>query len=149
METLHAHKPANLITSQRIALRGHALLTSPRFNKGMGFSRAERKALGLEGRLPSTVNSLEQQCTRAYDQLSQRDSPIRKNTFLQSLKDQNWTLYYALLARHLRELIPIIYTPTEVSGIAYFIAARLIVTLTRQKLYHLILTSSDEARVFS
>ena len=115
MEDLHAHKPAESIAPLRIALRGHALLTSPRFNKGTGFPLAERKALGLEGRLPTKVNTLEQQCTRAYDQLLQRELPIRKNTFLQSLKDQNWTLYYALLARHLRELIPIIYTPTEVS----------------------------------
>jgi malate dehydrogenase (oxaloacetate-decarboxylating) len=32
------------------------------------------------------------------------------------LKEQNWVLYYTLLRRHLRELIPIIYTPTEVGG---------------------------------
>jgi malate dehydrogenase (oxaloacetate-decarboxylating) len=116
MNVLHSHKPSHLIGAQRIALKGHTLLTSPRFNKGMGFSPAERKAFGLEGRLPSRVNTLDEQCIRAYGQLKQRDLPIRKNTFLQSLKDQNWTLYYSLLARHLKELIPIIYTPTEVSS---------------------------------
>lgn len=115
MNELHAHKPAHLIGPQRIALKGHTLLTSPRFNKGTAFPESERNALGLEGRLPSKVNTLDEQCDRAYGQLQTRDLPIRKNTFLQSLKDQNWTLYYALLARHLRELIPIIYTPTEVS----------------------------------
>lgn len=31
------------------------------------------------------------------------------------MKDQNWVLYYALIQRHLKELIPIIYTPTQVS----------------------------------
>ena len=74
----------------------------------------ERKAFGLTGRLPFRVNTLDEQCDRAYDQLESRDQPIRKNTFLQSMKDQNWVLYYALLSRHLTELIPIIYTPTEV-----------------------------------
>ena len=59
------------------------------------------------------TNTLEQQCEPAYEQLMQRDTPIRKNTFIQSLKKQNWTLYCVFLTRHLKELIPVIYTPTE------------------------------------
>ena len=100
--------------TRRVAVRGEAILTSPRWNKGTAFSIEERKAFGLTGRLPFRVNSLDEQCDRAYDQLESRDTPLRKNTFLQSLKDQNWVLYYALLSRHSTELIPIIYTPTEV-----------------------------------
>jgi malate dehydrogenase (oxaloacetate-decarboxylating) len=104
-------------TPFRVALRGNAILTSPRFNKGTGFTLKERKALGLTSRLPSRVNTLDEQCERAWDQLQSRETPIRKNSFLQSLKDQNWVLFYTLLLRHLRELIPIIYTPTEVGGV--------------------------------
>jgi hypothetical protein len=98
----------------RVALRGDSILTSPRFNKGTAFTPAERSAFGLIGRLPYRVNTLEEQCRRAYDQLQSRESPIRKNSFLQSLKDQNWVLYYSLILQNLKELIPIIYTPTEV-----------------------------------
>lgn len=98
----------------RVALRGQSILTNPRFNKGTAFTTRERKTFGLTGRLPWRVNNLEEQCQRAYDQVSTRDTPIRKNTFLQSLKDQNWVLYYGLIGRHLKELIPIIYTPTQV-----------------------------------
>ena len=36
------------------------------------------------------------------------------------MKDQNWVLYYALLRRHLKELIPIIYTPTQAEAIANY-----------------------------
>ncbi|KAJ7589511.1 hypothetical protein C8J56DRAFT_938774 [Mycena floridula] len=108
------------MTTERVALRGDALLTSPQFNKGTAFTTEERKAFGLIGRLPHRVNSLEEQCQRAYDQLHSRDSDIRKNSFLQSLKDQNWVLYYALLAKHLRETIPIIYTPTEAEAISNY-----------------------------
>ncbi|KAJ8508625.1 hypothetical protein ONZ45_g9123 [Pleurotus djamor] len=104
----------------RVALRGSALLGNPRFNKGTAFSVEERKAFGLTGRLPSRVNTLDEQCERAWDQLMARDSPIRKNSFLQSLKDQNWVLYYSLISRHLRELVPIIYTPTEAEAIANY-----------------------------
>jgi malate dehydrogenase (oxaloacetate-decarboxylating) len=102
-----------------VALRGDAILTRPRFNKGTAFTLSERKSLGLTGRLPWKINTLEEQCLRAYDQLRSREEPIRKNTFLQSLKDQNWVLYYALLSRHLHELVPIIYTPTEVRLLFY------------------------------
>ncbi|RDB24334.1 putative NAD-dependent malic enzyme 3 [Hypsizygus marmoreus] len=104
----------------RIALRGDAILTSPRFNKGTAFTIAERKAFGLTGRLPSRVNTLEEQCKRAYDQLKMRDTPIRKNSFLQSMRDQNWVLYYTLVSGHLRELVPIIYTPTEAEAISNY-----------------------------
>lgn len=99
-----------------VALRGDEILTNPRWNKGTAFTTVERKAFGLTGRLPYRINSLEEQQDRAYDQLQSLDSPLRKNTFLQSLKDQNWVLYYSLLSGHLKETIPIIYTPTEASG---------------------------------
>jgi len=105
---------SNRVRVFRVALRGDAILTNPRWNKGTAFTMKERKQLGLVGRLPYQVNTLDQQCQRAYDQLVSRDTPLRKNSFLQSLKEQNWVLFYQLLLRHLRELLPIVYTPTEV-----------------------------------
>jgi len=110
----HAHKPTVNAPPQRIALRGQSLLASPRFNKGTAFSGLEREAFGLEGRLPYRIHTLDEQCARAWEQVQARTTDIAKNAFMQSLKEQNWVLYYALLSRHLRELVPIIYTPTEV-----------------------------------
>ena len=106
--------PVTSETTFKVALRGETLLTSPRWNKGTAFTKEERKSFGLTGRLPSRVNTIDEQCDRAYDQLRSHDTPIGKNSFLQSLKEQNWVLYYSLLSRHLKELTPIIYTPTEV-----------------------------------
>lgn len=115
---LPPHKPPQYAAHiLRVALKGHALLSSPRLNKGSAFPLRERHALGLVGRLPYRPNTIDEQCARVYAQLQDRETPLRKNTFLQSVKDQNWTLYYALLARHLKELVPIIYTPTEVCQI--------------------------------
>lgn len=98
----------------KVSLRGDGILTSPRWNKGTAFTLDERKSFGLIGRLPFKVNSLAEQCERAHDQLLSHESDLRKNAFLQSMKAQNWVLYYALLTQHLKELMPIIYTPTEV-----------------------------------
>ncbi|KAF8079277.1 hypothetical protein FPV67DRAFT_108346 [Lyophyllum atratum] len=103
-----------------VALRGDALLNNPRYNKGSAFTLPERKAFGLIGRLPAKVNTIDDQCKRAYSQLEMRKEPISKNSFLQSLKDQNWVLYYTLLSRHLEELVPIIYTPTEAEAISKY-----------------------------
>jgi phage tail protein X len=61
----------------RVALRGDELLNNPRFNKGTAFTVAERKEFGLTGRLPYQVNTLDEQCERAYLQLQGRDSAIR------------------------------------------------------------------------
>ncbi|KAH7911583.1 hypothetical protein BJ138DRAFT_1085286 [Hygrophoropsis aurantiaca] len=104
----------------RVALRGDGLLHSPRWNKGTSFTEKERKAFVLTGRLPSRVNTLDEQCERAYAQLQSRNAPIRKNSFLRSLKEQNWVLYYSLLSRHIKELTPIVYTPTEGDAIANY-----------------------------
>lgn len=104
----------------RVALRGNAILNDPHWNKGTGFTAKERQQFGLTGRLPYQVNTLDEQCQRAYDQLVSLDTPLRKNSFLQSLKEQNTVLFYQLLLCHLRELMPIIYTPTEADAIANY-----------------------------
>lgn len=104
----------HILPTLRLALRGGALLSNPRLNKGTAFTHHEREQFGLTGRLPYRTNTLDEQVQRAYEQLSSRSEPLRKNTFLQSLRDQNWVLYYALVSRHLKELVPIIYTPTQV-----------------------------------
>lgn len=103
-----------------LKLRGQELLTSPRWNKGTAFTQAERKRFGLTGRLPHSINTLEDQCARAYEQLRALEGDLEKNAFLQSLKAQNWVLYYKLLEGKLREVMPIIYTPTEVSYTCIF-----------------------------
>ncbi len=104
----------HILPTLRVASRGGSLLANPRFNKGTAFTHPERQAFQLTGRLPYRTNTLDEQVHRAYEQLSSRSDPLRKNTFLQSLRDQNWVLYYALVSRHLKELVPIIYTPTQV-----------------------------------
>lgn len=97
--------------------RGEALLNDPYYNKGTSFSNTERKKLGINGRLPSNVQTLDQQVTRAYQQYSALQDDLQKNTFLTSLAEQNMVLYYRLLQDNLKEMFSIVYTPTEGSAI--------------------------------
>ncbi|KAG7194431.1 NAD-dependent malic enzyme, mitochondrial [Scheffersomyces spartinae] len=101
-------------------LHGFQLLNSPVFNKGSAFSLEERKAFGLDGLLPSQVNTLDEQVDRAYKQFKYLKTPLAKNDFLTSMRIQNKVLYYELVRRHIREMLPIIYTPTEGDAIALY-----------------------------
>jgi malate dehydrogenase (oxaloacetate-decarboxylating) len=88
------------------------VLADPIRNRGVAFSAAERAALGLTGRLPSAVLTLDQQARRAYAQLYRQGSDLAKNVYLEQLHDRNETLYFKLLTEHLEELLPIVYDPT-------------------------------------
>ena len=89
-----------------------AALTDPLRNQGVAFSPAERQALGLTGRLPSGVLTLEQQAQRTYQQLQAQPGNLAKNVFLGQLHDWNEVLYYKVLIDNLAELLPIVYDPT-------------------------------------
>jgi malate dehydrogenase (oxaloacetate-decarboxylating) len=87
------------------------VLDDPLLNRGVAFTREEREALGLTGRLPSAVLSLEEQGRRAYEQLRLQPTDLAKNVYLEELHDRNEVLYYKVLADHLTELLPIAYDP--------------------------------------
>ncbi|MET8956147.1 NAD-dependent malic enzyme [Streptomyces sp. NPDC004393] len=88
------------------------VLADPFLDHGMAFTQAERDALGLTGRLPSGVLTLEQQAERAYRQIQAQGSDLAKNVGLEQLHDRNETLYFKVLTDHLVDLLPIVYDPT-------------------------------------
>jgi malate dehydrogenase (oxaloacetate-decarboxylating) len=88
------------------------VLSDPSRNRGVAFSLAERKALGLTGRLPSGVLTLEEQARRAYRQLGSQGSDLAKNVYLEQLHDRDEVLYFKVLLDHLTELLPVVYDPT-------------------------------------
>jgi malate dehydrogenase (oxaloacetate-decarboxylating) len=91
---------------------GFQLLRLPLLNKGTGFTLEERRLLGIEGLLPPRVSSLETQLERSYAGFRALSDPLEQHTYLRLLQDRNEVLYFALLERHLEEMLPIIYTPT-------------------------------------
>ena len=81
-------------------------------NKGTAFTRAERDSLGLHGRLPPRVCTMEEQIARVMENLRRKQSPVEKYIFLTALQGRNETLFYRVLIDHLEELMPVVYTPT-------------------------------------
>ncbi|MFE9610398.1 NAD-dependent malic enzyme [Streptomyces sp. NPDC006012] len=90
---------------------GADVLRDPIRNRGTAFTEQQRAQLGIAGLVPPAVLSEEQQAIRAYEQFSSQPTPLAKNTFLESLRDRNETLYYKLLVDHLTEMLPIVYDP--------------------------------------
>lgn len=56
--------------------------------------------------------SLEQQIKNFYNEYLNLQQDLDRYLYLRKLQDNNETLFYVLVARHLKEMLPIIYTPT-------------------------------------
>ena len=90
---------------------GNDLLECPLQNRGTAFTEEQRKRLGLLGLLPPNVETLDEQVQRSYEAYQAKSTDMGRHIFLRNLQDTNETLFYRLLAVHLTEMTPIIYTP--------------------------------------
>lgn len=96
----------------RIRARGRGVLGSSMLNRGTAFTLEERRALGLQGLLPTGVSTMEGQLRRVYGQYHRQPDELAKNVYLANLRDRNEVLFYRLLTDHIDEMLPIVYTPT-------------------------------------
>lgn len=105
---------ANISTKRPLytGYAGSALLETPLLNKGSAFTREERAAFNLTGLLPPRYETIEEQVSRCYQQYRSFDEAINKHIYLRVIQDNNETLFYRLVQQHLKEMLPIIYTPT-------------------------------------
>ncbi|GLW96779.1 putative NAD-dependent malic enzyme 3 [Microtetraspora sp. NBRC 16547] len=97
--------------------RGLEVLRDPLLNKGTAFTREERAELGLDGLVPSAIETLDEQVRRVYAQYRAQSTDLLKNVYLTALQDRDEVLYYRLLSEHLREMLPIVYDPTVAQAI--------------------------------
>jgi len=95
-----------------IPYAGPALLATPLLNKGSAFSAEERSSFNLEGLLPESTETIQEQVERAYQQYKSFESDMDKHIYLRNIQDTNETLYYRLVQNNISEMMPIIYTPT-------------------------------------
>jgi malate dehydrogenase (oxaloacetate-decarboxylating) len=104
----------------RTNLSGFDLLHHPRLNKGTAFTEAERDAFALHGLLPPHVGTLEDQRLRRKMALDHRDTAFGKYSLMRDLQDSNEILFYSLIAEHIEELLPVVYTPAVGEGCQRF-----------------------------
>jgi malate dehydrogenase (oxaloacetate-decarboxylating) len=95
-------------------------MATPSLNRGVGFTHEERHKLGLTGRLPPAVFTLEQQAERVWHQLQSMATDLGRNLLLEQLHYRHEVLYFKVLEDHLAELMPVVYTPTVGEAIQRF-----------------------------
>lgn len=92
--------------------RGQDIIHNPLLNKGTAFIHDERVELNLEGLLPTYISTLQEQLLREKENFDAKRSSISHYIMLRALQDRNEVLFYALLRKYIKEMLPIIYTPT-------------------------------------
>ena len=95
-------------------------LAAPSLNRGVGFTHEQRRRLGLTGRLPSAVLTLDEQADRVWHQLQSLGTDLGRNLLLEQLHYRHELLYFKVLQDHLPELMPVVYTPTVGEAIQRF-----------------------------
>ena len=108
-----------MITTE-VRSRGADLLRQPLLNKGTAFTAEERERFGLTGLLPHAVSTLAEQAERAYRNVARKPAALERYIGMAALQDRNEHLYYRVLADHLEELLPVVYTPTVGEACAEF-----------------------------
>jgi malate dehydrogenase (oxaloacetate-decarboxylating) len=118
--TIYQHPGRKVTTMEDCVPQIPLALATPSLNRGVAFSREERRQLGLTGRLPSGVLTLEQQGNRVWQQLQGTPTYLGRNLLLDQLHNRHEVLYFKVLCEHLTELLPVVYTPTVGEAIQQF-----------------------------
>ena len=105
-DDISAGRPAS------VSLAGPALLGSRLLTKDLAFPESERDAFHLRGLLPDRVLTIEEQEELELEHLRRKTDALEAYIGMAALQDRNATLFYRLLADHLAEFLPIVYTPT-------------------------------------
>jgi malate dehydrogenase (oxaloacetate-decarboxylating)(NADP+) len=91
---------------------GVKLLHDPVRNKGTAFTEAERDALRLRGLLPARVHSMAEQELRVLGNVREKATDLERYLYMIALQDRNEHLFYRVVMNNIKEMMPILYTPT-------------------------------------
>lgn len=70
--------------------------------------------------MPHSVETLDEQLQRTHRQYSMQVDDLQKNIFLNNLYNTNETLFFRLIRENIKEMMPIIYTPTAGLAIQHY-----------------------------
>ncbi len=91
---------------------GFEILHDKKLFRSIAFTKQERRKYHLEGLLPYFVTSQKKLITRFMEHLRRLPEDIDRYMQLSSLQERNESLFYGVIISNLKEILPIIYTPT-------------------------------------
>lgn len=95
----------------KVTKHGVDLLRDSLLNKSTAFSTEERIHFGLDGLIPPTIETLEEQVNRCLEAYSAKETPLEKHIYLRALQDRSEIIFYRFIIDNLEKIMPIIYTP--------------------------------------
>ena len=98
-------------------ISGYELLNNPFLNRGTAFTTEERKQHGLLGLLPPRVKTIDEQADEIYALYQKKGTLIEKRHFLMEIFNNNRTLFFNLMGKHINEFMPIVYDPVIAEAI--------------------------------
>ena len=90
---------------------GYDLIINSRWNKSTSFPQDERDAFNLNGLIPPHVFSLDEVVQKRYNTMLEKPTDLERHIYLRAIQERNETLFYALIDKHIAEIMPIVYTP--------------------------------------
>ena len=81
-------------------------------DRDTSYSTAVRKYNRTYGLIPPAVESSDAQITRCLEHLARREKGIDKYLYLSVLRNTNVHVFYRLVTEHIKDIAPLIYTPT-------------------------------------
>lgn len=103
-----------------ITIKPLDVLNNPYINKGTAFSERERAAYALEGQLPPAIQTIDEQAENCLKKLSEIETDYAKHRYLMELYSVNRTLFFYIVENNIKDLLPIIYTPTIAEAVKQF-----------------------------
>jgi malate dehydrogenase (oxaloacetate-decarboxylating)(NADP+) len=91
---------------------GLQILDDYKKNKETAFTEQERKANGLEGLLPPSVETLDRQVERVLLHLDAKPSALEQYVYLNDLAERDQILFYRTVMQDPARFLPILYDPT-------------------------------------
>jgi malate dehydrogenase (oxaloacetate-decarboxylating)(NADP+) len=91
---------------------GIDVLRDPELNESTAFTEEDREALGLEGLLPSGVDSEETQVQRVMQQLGVKPTDLERYIYLNGLAETDERLLFKAVMSDPARFLPILYDPT-------------------------------------
>lgn len=89
-----------------------SILRDKVLNKDTAFTNEEREKYHIVARLPYRVETLEQQIARCKQQYDNLSTSMERWMYLTRLQEVNETLFCALATKYIKDMLPVIYTPT-------------------------------------
>lgn len=90
---------------------GYDLIINSRWNKGTAFTDEERDIFGLHGLIPPHIFTLADAVEKRYSTLLAKPNDLEKHIYLRAIQERNETLFYALIDKHIEDIMPLVYTP--------------------------------------